>query len=68
MKLFKNIIVQFTFFTFFVVFAISVSLGVILSRSMTNQALTQHIDIYPKLGFWQVPDMSHGGFDPKIAP
>ena len=49
MKLFKNIIVQFTFFTFFVVFAISVSLGVILSRSMTNQALTQHIDIYPKL-------------------
>ena len=49
MKLFKNIIVQFTFFTFFVVLIISVSLGVILSRSMTNQALAQHIDIYPKL-------------------
>lgn len=49
MKLFKNIIVQFTFFTFFVVFTISISLAVILSRSLTNQALAQHIDIYPKL-------------------
>lgn len=49
MKLFRNIIVQFTFITFFVVCAISVSLAFILSRSMTNQALAQHIDIYPKL-------------------
>lgn len=43
-----NIILQFTFITFFVVCAVSVALGTMLSRQMAEQTIRIHIDLFPK--------------------
>jgi response regulator RpfG family c-di-GMP phosphodiesterase len=45
----KNIIIQYTLLIFFVVFFVSGILAILLSRSMTEKVIDQHIEIYPQL-------------------
>lgn len=49
MKLFKNIIFQFTLSTFLVIVFASLGLGFILSRNLASHALEQYLEVYPKL-------------------
>jgi len=47
MKLLKNIIIQYTIITFLVILIISVTLGTILSKRITNYTIQTHVDIFP---------------------